>query len=287
MNPNTFRNVTVGSLLTNLLGMALVLCLIHSPAQAATELAKINDKVITLEDFNRKYQENLKFFQVKVPTKKEVLEDLVKRELGVQEAKRLGLDKDPEIADRMNTVLYHALLDKKLTQEMDKVHITDGDAKSYYATSPEVRTSHIFVAVRLDMSMEQKKNARERIQKIYDDQVKPGKLSFSEIAQKYSDGAAAPAGGDIDYQTKEKLDPIYYQTALDLKTPGKVSGIIQTPFGYHIIKLTAVRPWEEVDKAQIKRTLMEQKRNLAFEKLMNGLKSAAKVSIKEQLISTP
>src|SRR5689334_9211877 len=83
--------------------------------EAATELARVNGTVISLEDFNKKYRENLKFFQFKAPTRKSVLDDLIKRELGIQQAKKEGLDKDPEVIDRMNTVLYHALLDKNLT----------------------------------------------------------------------------------------------------------------------------------------------------------------------------
>ena len=43
---------------------------------AATELARINTTVITLEDFNKRYKDNLKFFQFKAPSKKNVLEDL-------------------------------------------------------------------------------------------------------------------------------------------------------------------------------------------------------------------
>ena len=96
---------------------AIILTLVSSFALAsavvysATELARVNGTLITLEDFNKKYRENLKFFQFKTPTREGVLDDLVKRELGIQEAKKLGLDKDPEIVDRMYTVLYHSLLE--------------------------------------------------------------------------------------------------------------------------------------------------------------------------------
>src|SRR6185295_14474738 len=123
-------------------------------ARAATELAKINNQVITLEEFNKKYKENLKFFQFKAPTKQNVLEDLIKRELGIQEARKMGLDRDPEVIERMNTVLYHALLDKKLSKDFEKIHISDGDAKDYYSKYPELRTSHIFVQVPPDAKPE-------------------------------------------------------------------------------------------------------------------------------------
>jgi peptidyl-prolyl cis-trans isomerase D len=91
-------------------------------------------------------------------------------------------------------------------------------------------------------------------------------------------------GGDIDYQTRDRLDPTYYETAVKLGSPGKVSGIVRSQFGYHIIKLTAIRRWEEVDKAQIKRLVFEEQRSKIFEKYMAELKNKASVSVRSELI---
>jgi parvulin-like peptidyl-prolyl isomerase len=252
--------------------------------QAATELARINNAVITLESFNQKYRENLKFFQFKAPTRKGVLDDLIKRELGIQEAKKLGLDRDPEVQDRMNTVLYHALLDKKLSKQFEAIQVSDDDARRYYSTNPELRTSHIFVALRPDAPKDQVKKAYEKIKKIQDDYLRDGKMSFAEVAQRFSEGVAAPMGGDIDYQTRDKLDPVYYDTAVRLRTPGKVSGIIRTQFGYHIVKLTAIRPWDEADKAQIKRLVFDERRSQIFERYMAQLRAAARVTVHSALL---
>ncbi|MFZ9595156.1 MAG: peptidylprolyl isomerase [Bdellovibrionia bacterium] len=257
----------------------------YSTAQASTELAKINGTTITLEEFNKRYKDNLKFFQLKAPTKKNVLEDLIKRELGIQEAKTMGLDKDPEIRDRMDTLLFHALLEKKLTAEFEKIHISDEQAKRFYERNPEIRTSHIFVALRPDASASDQKAALEKITKIYQDQhIADGKAIFSEVAQQFSEGPSAPMGGDMDYQTRDRLDPAYYEAALKLKSPGKVSGIVRTLFGYHIIKLTAIRPWDDTDKLQVKRMAFEEEKGKIFEKYMGELRSAAKVSVRSDLI---
>jgi peptidyl-prolyl cis-trans isomerase C/peptidyl-prolyl cis-trans isomerase D len=251
---------------------------------AATELARVNTKVITLEEFNKKYQDNLRFFQVKPPTKKGVLDDLIKRELGIQEAKRLGVDRDPEVIDRMNTVLYHALLEKKLTKNFESIHVTDDEAKSFYDKNPEIRTSHIFVSVRTDAKPDEQKKAYDRIRKIQSDFLADGKMSFAEVAQRYSEGPAAAMGGDIDYQTRNQLDPVYYETAIKLGSTGKVSGIVRSQFGYHIIKLTAIRRWEETDKAQIKRLVFEEQRAKIFDKYMDSLKSQAQLSSHPELL---
>jgi peptidyl-prolyl cis-trans isomerase C/peptidyl-prolyl cis-trans isomerase D len=265
---------------------AIILCSFGAirAVQAATELARINSTVITLEDFNKKYHENLKFFQFRAPTKEGVLDDLVKRELGIQEAKREGLDKDPEIIDRMNTVLYHALLDKKLSKEFEAIHVTDDEAKSFYAKNPEIRTSHIFVAVRPDAKPAEVEAARARIMKIYNEQLKPGKMSFSEVAQRFSEGVAAPMGGDIDYQTKDKLDPGYYKAAMALSVGQYTHEPVRSQFGWHIIKLTAKRQWDDVDKAQVKRLVFDERRNEIFEHYMAQLRTKYKVAVNKELL---
>lgn len=264
--------------------ISLCLLLPAQRAAAATEVAKINNTSITLEEFNKKYQENLKFFQFKAPSRKSVLDDLIKRELGIQEARKLGLDKDPDVIERMNTVLYQSLLEKKLNKEFEAIHISDDDAKQYYSKYPEIRTSHIFVAVRSDAKAEDEAAAKAKIQKINNDYLKPGKMTFAEVAQRYSEGVAAPMGGDFDYQTKDKLGAAVYDAALKLKTPGKVSEIVRSPFGYHIIKLTAIRPWDDVDKGAVKRLVFEEKRGQIFERYMNQLRQQAKVSVHSELL---
>ncbi len=274
---------------------ALTLCAMTS--FATTELARVNNTVISIEDFNKKFKENLRFFQFKAPTKQGVLDDLIKRELGIQEARHQGLDKDPEVVDRMNTVLYHALLDKKLSKEFETIKITDDEAKDFYTKNPEIRSSHIFVALRPDATPDETKKAQEKIQKIYNDYIKEllredlsdskktsSKMGFAEIAQRFSEGVAAPMGGDIDYQTRDRLDPLYYETAVKLKIPGKISGIIRSQFGFHIIKLTAVKSWEDVDKAQVKRLLFDERRTQVFEHYMDTLRKQAKVTVQADLL---
>lgn len=265
---------------TGLFAILLTLCTLGAvkAVQAATELARVNDKVITLEDFEKKYRENLKFFQFRAPDKKGVLNDLIKRELGIQEAKREGLDRDPEVIDRMNTVLYHALLDKKLSKEFEAIHVTDDEAKDYYSQNPEVRTSHIFVAVRPDAKPAEWESARKKITSILTDHLKPGVMSFAEVAQRWSEGVAAPMGGDIDFQTKDKLDPSYYKAALGLSVGQYTKEPVRSQFGWHIIKLTAKRSWDDVDRAQIKRLVFDDRRNDIFEKFMSGLKAKNKVA---------
>ncbi|NDD92156.1 hypothetical protein EBZ37_08735 [bacterium] len=252
------------------------------PDAKETVLARINGTTISLEEFNARYKENLKFFQFKAPSKQAVLDDLIKRELAIQEAKKLSLEKDPVVIERINTVLYQAVLDKQLGKELEKIKVSDDEARSNYKKSPEIRTSHIFVALRPDAPADQESAAKKRMAAIQES-LKQG-ASFAEVAQNKSDGPAAAMGGDIDYKTKDNLDPSYYQAALALGKPGKISGVVRTPFGLHLIKLTAIRAWEDADQAMVKRQIFDEKRAALFEKYMDKLRREAKVSVNASLL---
>src|SRR5687768_16578508 len=95
-------------LCASIIGLS-TLVLANTPKDAA--VATVNGKPISVEYLNRKYQESMRFAQGKPPTKEAVLNDLIKRELGIQEANKLGLQKDPDVQDKINTVLYNALLE--------------------------------------------------------------------------------------------------------------------------------------------------------------------------------
>lgn len=250
---------------------------------ASTEIAKVNGKSISLEEFNKKYQALLPLYQNKTPSRQTVLEDIIKRELGVQEAKKMKLEQDPDVIEEMNTVLYQALLRKQLAKDFEKISITDTDARAWYNKNPEVRTSHIFVPLAPGASKEEESSAMKRIKEIQDKELRSGR-SFAEVAQKFSEGVAAPMGGDIDYQSKSQLDPSYYEAALNLKTPGRVSGIVRSQFGLHLIKLTAIRPWAEVDPAAIRQEVFNERKQGLFDSYMKALRSKAQVQVKNDLL---
>ena len=251
--------------------------------EAATEVARINGAVISLQDFEKRYKEHLKFFQFTAPTRKAVLDEIIKKEIGVQEAKKMGLDHDPEVIDRMNTVLYQSYLDKKLSREFENIQVTDDEAKSFYSKNPEIRTSHIFIAVRPDAKEDAIKQASAQIKEIQSKYLASGKMSFAEVAQKHSEGTAAAMGGDIDWQTRDHLDPAYYNAAVQLSV-GEVSPIIKTQFGFHIIKLTGKKPWDEVDRPMIKRMVFDQRRQALYDHLMSQLRAQSRVVVHSELL---
>jgi parvulin-like peptidyl-prolyl isomerase len=250
---------------------------------AATELARVNGSVITLQDFEKRYKENLKLFQFKAPSKKNVLDEVIRRDIAIQQAKKMGLDKDPLVIEQMNTVLYQAFLNKKLSKQFENIQVTDDEARNWYGKNPEIRVSHIFVGVRPDAKKADADEAYKRIKEIHDKYLASGKMSFAEVAQKYSEGAAAQMGGDIDWQTRDHLDPAVYNAAVNLSV-GSVSGIVKSQFGYHIVKLTGKKSWDEVDRPMIKRIVFDERRQQIFEHFMTQLRSEANVVVHAELL---
>lgn len=273
----------------SILSISLVFFVTASPlvgrAEVDKSVATVNGKVITQDYFNRKFNENARYLNLQTPTKKSFLDDLIRRELGLQEARKLGIDKDPSVVERMETVLYQSLIEKKLSGEFEKINVSDDQAKSFYDRNPEIRTSHIFVNVPAGASKAEEAKAMERIKKVRDQHLRTEKMSFAEAAQRFSEGPEAAMGGDMDYQTKDRLEPSYYAAAVKLGKVGNVSDIIRTRFGFHLIKLTGINAWEQVDKPRIKRIVFDERRKQIFDNYMESLRKQAKVAVRSELLA--
>jgi peptidyl-prolyl cis-trans isomerase C/peptidyl-prolyl cis-trans isomerase D len=257
--------------------------LAQTTAQASIEAARVNDKVITLDQVTAKIVELERSGAPFNGSKKAVTEDLIKKEAAIQEAKKMKLDQDPAIIDRINNVLFYAVIEKKLGSDFDKISLSDAEAKNWYEKNPEIRTSHIFVALPQDASSEDEKKATAKLNSIITD-IKAGKVSFAEAAQKSSEDPSAAMGGDLDYRMKNRLDPAYYRAALKLSRAGDISGIVRTPFGLHLIRMTGKHSWSEMDRQSVKRVIFEEKRQDIVNNYLNNLRQKAKVTINNSVI---
>lgn len=245
-------------------------------------VASVNGVKISKEEFNRRYNENIKYFKFTPPTKSNVLNDIIKFELGVMEAKRRGLDKKASIQERMNTVLYQALVEDALSDEFKKIKVSDKDVENFCKSYPEVRTSHVYVPLRVSPLEAEEKSAREKINSALAD-LKKGK-SFEAVVAEYSDGYATTSGGDVGYQMKDKLDPAYYEAALKLKAGEYTTTPVRSQYGLHIIKLTGRRACSEINVAEWKRMVYDEKRAKVFNDFLQGLRTKANVEVNYEAI---
>ena len=111
---------------------------------------------------------------------------------------------------------------------------------------------------------------------------------FEDLAKALSqDSASAAKGGDLDYLKREQLFPEFARAAFELKA-GEVSGVVRTPFGYHIVKLVDRKKgqaltYEQV-KDQLQRRLLEERRTQRFQQWMKDLEAAAKITRDESAL---
>ena len=85
-------------------------------------VATVNGAKITLNELNANYQNAKLYVTDKVVTKKEVLQELINRHLGLYKAKAESLHTDPVVKSKMEDVLYHAQLSKDLENEFTKIN---------------------------------------------------------------------------------------------------------------------------------------------------------------------
>ncbi len=255
------------------------------PAGAALDkntVAVIAGKKLSKDEFDRRYNENIKYFKFTAPTKTNVLNDIIKFELGVMEAKKRGLDKKPMIIERMNTVLYQALVEDALSGKFKKIKVSDKDVANFCKSYPEVRTRHIYVPLRMNPLESEEKAARKKIAAALSE-LKKGK-DFVKVVAEHSDGYATTSGGDLGYQMKDKLDPSYYDAALKLKNDEYTKTPVRSQFGLHVIKLIGKRSCSEINTAEWKRMIYDEKRAKVFNDFLRGLRKRAKVEVNYKAI---
>lgn len=246
-------------------------------------LAQVGNKKIMLSDFNKKYNE-VRGQTVNPPTKSLFLEDLVRYELGLTQAEKMGLEKDPAVQDRMKQELYKALLEKELGDKVQKINVTDKEMEDYYKKNPEIRTSHILFEIKPGATGDQKTEAKKRATEIYEKEVKGSKRPFEELVRLFSDDTISKQnGGDVGWQSRVTLVPSYYDTIINMKVD-EVKGLVETQFGYHIVKVTGKRTFENANKRQLRAAVFDEKRRQAFNDYFEKLKKTSSIKINSKLL---
>jgi len=245
-------------------------------------VAEVNGKTILLKDFDSTYQQNLLFISDKIVTKEKILNDLINRELGIERAKRSKLQDDPVVRQKMEDILYHAQVSKDLEPMLKKIVVTDDDVKLYYEKSPEYRTAHILFRMTANPSDNEIKGAQEVAFKVYD-QLKGDPKKFAELANKYSQTSAAPNGGDIGYQPATRLAPEYF-SAINGKSVDSITPPVRSQFGYHIIKVLAVRDFKEINMPLYKKIVYDKKRDEILDDYFANLKKGASIKVEKKFL---
>jgi len=169
----------------------------------------------------------------------------LKSQLGSEEAFLKQLEKEnlslKDLKRRYRQEVRNQILKERLIQKrVAKVNVSAKAVKDFYETYkdsiPEqpqsVHLAHILLTIQLSQSTLDSLKARlENIRK----EAVSG-TDFTTLAAKYSEDPAARTGGDLGFFQKGELDPEFEKAAFGLKV-GELSGVVQSQFGFHLIKL--------------------------------------------------
>ena len=236
-------------------------------------LATIGDRKITMSDLDetigyldaQRQQMVMQNPQLKEQLLRQIVQSIVLSDL----AKKAGYDKKPDIIERLEFYNNSYFANEYLKREVvNTITVSEDDIKSYYDahmdefTTPEmVQVRHILIKVDAGASEDEKKKAREKVEDILN-KINSGE-DFAKLASEFSDDSMTnPKGGDLGFVPRGRLVKPFEDVAFTLK-PGEVSEIVETPFGYHIIKVdekkdAGVEPYEIV-KDKIKQKLIQER----------------------------
>lgn len=198
------------------------------------------------------------------------------------------LQKQNMTRDDLQQTLKEDLSIQKYVQEkiVPAVQVSDAEAKAFYDQNadkmkrPErVQVSHILVRVPQDATDAQKAAAKKKAEDLLQ-QIKSG-ADFAELAKSNSDDPGSkPRGGDLGWISRGQTVKPFEDAAFALK-PQQVSDVVESPFGYHIIKQTAHQDagavsFEEA-KPRIVDFLKQQKVDQAVQAKVQALMAKAKI----------
>ena len=247
--------------------------------------------------------------------KKDVLDGLIEREVLYQESQKAGIKIDEQkVNDQMAGIrkrfpneeeFKKALASMGLTEEevrtqiqrglairglidqkvANKIVVTDEETKAYYDGNPQlfkqpeqVKASHILIKVEPTADDATKAAARKKIEDIRKKLTDGG--DFAELAKEYSEGPSAPKGGDLGYFRRGQMVKAFDDTAFSMKI-NEVSGLVETRFGYHLIKVYDKKPEQTLAYADVKDKIAQRLKQEKIEKgaiaYVENLKKDAKI----------
>ncbi|MCP4258164.1 MAG: hypothetical protein GY774_11810 [Planctomycetes bacterium] len=183
-------------------------------------------------------------------------------------------------------MVYQKIVD---SQWAGKINITEEDAKKHYDENPaqfvtkeQVKASHILIKPKTDVvgadPNQEKAKAKAKVEGLLK-QVKEG-ADFAALAKASSECPSAAKGGNLDFFPRGEMAAPFEKAAFAME-PGKISDIVETRFGYHIIKVTdrkeAGTTTFEQAKAGLIRQLAQKQQAELTNKYIDSLKAAANI----------
>ena len=154
----------------------------------------------------------------------------------------------PELREQLiNTIRDQYTIQQVQSNLTKDVKATPADVRKYYNELPKDSLPYIPKEVEVEIITINPIIPQQEIDEVkarlrdYAKKVNNGEADFSTLAILYSEDGSSAYGGEIGFRSKAELDPEYANVAFNLSDPKKVSKIVETEFGYHIIQLIEKR----------------------------------------------
>lgn len=253
-------------------------------AHAAVELANIGGKQLTDADLKGKLGSlppvQKDFLNKDERARARLVENFVMEELFVQEAEKTGIAKNPEfmteLENQRRQLLARTFLKEKVESQLSPKTVRSyfDKNKTQYRTD-EVRAFHILLKTKAEAD---EVAAKAKAAKNDDE--------FKALAKKYStDPSVAQNMGDLGFFSRSRMIPEFANAAFKMKK-GEVSGPVQTPFGFHVIKLVETKQGQDAEFDSVEPRVKNDLRGEMTTKLVDDLKKSRNVKINDSSINS-
>jgi len=245
-------------------------------SQESPALAVVNGRPIARSEFDVRWAELpevRRAYYEHEGGKRRFLDDLITRELLLQEARRLGLDRSQALRERLDRLREQMILDD-LTQRVlgPGVEVSAAELDAYAAAHPEalppeaeIRAAHILVD-----TLAQARELKRQLDRGGD---------FAKLAKRFStDKGSKAQGGDLGKYRWGSAEPEVESAILNLQ-PDIISDPIKTDKGFHLFKLISRQGTDpqavQAAREQLRHELAAQKRVTQYEEFLAKLRAAA------------
>lgn len=154
-----------------------------------------------------------------------------------------------QIREELFDQIKNELLTRQVRQSLTKdIKVTPAEVRRHYKNMPEDSLPFIPTQVEVQILVQHPRITREEIERVkeqlrgWSERVTSGTTSFSALARMFSeDEVSARQGGDLGFFGKADMDPAFANVAFSLTDPNKVSKVVQSEYGFHIIQLIEKR----------------------------------------------
>jgi peptidyl-prolyl cis-trans isomerase C len=199
-----------------------------------------------------------------------VREELIAREIFVQEAEKKGLTRHSDVRRQLEQTRQDILIRAVIREHLKTHPVTEADVKAEYdkvtqgsGAEKEYRARHILVET-------------EDEAKAIVDQLKKG-AAFEELAKKSKDPGSAQTGGDLDWNSAETFVKPFSDAMVKLDKGKYTEAPVKTDFGWHVIRVDDIRATQPPPMEQVGPQIRQELERRRIQELQETLKAKAKI----------